>query len=195
MRLYILSPFLFCLFSTSSISQVPIKGDTIRLGMFYTSRVEIESEIAFPFCGNIFKFNQECDRPNPGENCCSYSANLKWNDLVATSGLVNCPQGASLSWDYTSTLENARLNFESIAKQWESQQKTFRKEKITCIIFDKESEGYLIEQEAFQGYKYYILLAYSTYNGFNFITQYRSNSEIRTNDDIYPFFRQILRLK
>ncbi|HBI00049.1 MAG TPA: hypothetical protein DDY18_00320 [Flavobacterium sp.] len=177
-----------------SFGQISIVGDTLKPGVYDTIQIEIKSVISFPFCSNNYKLPRECEGDFPTK-CCSYSTYLQKDEKTSTSGFVSCENGSSLSWFYNASLEDAKLNFESIPTQWEKQQKTFLKRPIKCFVFDKQVDGYIIEQETYQGNKYYTLITYGSKNGFYFLLKYHSQYKITCNEDIQPVFRQFLRVQ
>lgn len=182
-------------FSSESVSQSfeKIKGDTLLPGSYDTVRIELESKISFPFCSEIYQIPRECGINYP-PNCCTYTTSLYRNEKTVNTGFVSCGNGSSLSWNYSSSLETAKHNYESIPGQWEKQQNKFKKSKLKCLILGKESEAYLIEREFSAGNVNYTLITYGTHSGYNFLLQYSSSNKITTNEDIQPFLRPIIRL-
>jgi hypothetical protein len=186
---------LFCnMFCSISFGQISIVGDTLVSNVYDTTKIEIRSLICFPFCSNTYSLPRDCHGNNP-PNCCSYSTSLRNNQKIAEWGYVSCYNGSSFTWHYSTTLENAKSTFEDIPTQIEKQQKKFLKKSVKCLIYNKEAEAYILEQESYQGYKSYTLTTYGSYNGFNFYLEYHSNKEINSTENIQPVFRQILRIQ
>jgi hypothetical protein len=186
---------LFIILSSFCMGQVSIVGDTLASRVYDTSLIEIRSKAYFPFCASIYSLPREnCDGNNP-PNCCSYSTSLSKNQKIADWGYVSCYNGSSFTWHYSTSLGSVRNMFEDIPIQMEKQQKTFSKKHIKCSIYNDEAEAYLIEQETYQGHKFYTLTTYGTHKGFYFYLEYHSIKEISSNADIQAVFRQIIGIK
>lgn len=188
--------FVFLCIITHSIcfGQASTAGDTLTSRIYDTTSIEIKSIAYFPFCSNIYNLPRDCNE-NLAPNCCSYYTSLRKNQKVADWGYVSCNNGSSFHWYYGSSFEGVKRSFEDAPKQWEKQQKSLSKKQIKCFIYNKEADAYIIEQETYQGNKFYVLTTYGSFNGFNFYLEYRSSKMIKDNEDIQPVFRQILRIQ
>ena len=187
--------FLCSIIYSFCFGQDSTAGDTLTSRPYDTASIEIRSTLYFPFCSNIYNLPRENCNGNYPPNCCSYSTTLSKNSKIADWGYVSCYNGSSFNWSYRNSLFNVKHIFEDVPKQLEKQYKKFSKRPIKCFIYNVESDGYILEQETYQGYKSYTLTTYGSHNGFNFYLEYRSSKEISSNEDIQPVFRQILRIK
>ncbi len=193
---YTLIIFIFISSSSISVAQsnLKIKGDTLIAGTYDTVRIELESRISFPFCSEIYQLPQGCNI-NLAPNCCRYRTSPYRNEKIITNGSVSCSNGSNLSWNYFRTLEDAKFNFESIPNQWEKQNKTVKKIKLNCLILNKEAYAYLIDSENLNGNHSYVLLAYGTHKGYNFLLEFITLKKIESNEDIQSFLYPIIKLK
>lgn len=196
MRLLIVS-FIIILYSscTGHTGQANFKGDTLRSGIYDTTSIEISSKVKFPFCGTLYDLPRENCNGNLPPNCCGYSTSLQKGQKTASWGYVSCYNGSSFTWNYSGSLGSARNSFEDIPRQLKNQQKNFSQKKIRCLVYNTETEAYLLEQESYQGNKDYLLTTYGSHNGFYFYLEYRSMNKIISSKDIQPVFRQILQIK
>lgn len=186
---------LFSLFFSFGCRQASIKGDTLNPGTYDTTSIEIRSGTSFPFCGTTYPVPRENCSENLPANCCSYSTSLSNHQKEASWGYVSCYNGSSFTWHYNSSIGNAKNTFEDVPQQLEKQQKSFSRKKIKCVVYNQETDAYLMTQESFEGHKSYLLTTYGTHNGFYFYLEYHSLQEIKSTEDLQPVFRQILTIR
>ena len=182
MRQFLIIIFFF--FSIISLAQNPYIADSLK---FYgISNKSITSIDSFTFCFIKYKVPRDCDSKNQS-NCCS--ANLNPHLLQ-----LGCYDGTALFWDYFVSEQIARDNFESLPVQWEKQMKKLDKIPITCYLINKEVKGYKVSYETHQGHKGHYILTYGVVNGQAVLLQLSSSKELKSNKNIQPVIRQIVRL-
>jgi hypothetical protein len=98
----------------------------------------------------------------------------------------------SMSWIYL-TRQSLQTTPDQMISQMSGQLKKFRKEAITCYLFDNEVKGYKISFKTDQGTSHQ-LMAYGYANEQPVLVQLSLDKEPKTNEDIPAFPGQIIRL-
>jgi hypothetical protein len=98
----------------------------------------------------------------------------------------------SMSWIYL-TPQNFQTMPDQIMKQMAGQMKKFKKEPVTCYLFDNQVKGYRISFKTDQGTGYQ-LMAYGMANEQLVLVQLSLDKEPQTDEDIPAFARQMIRL-
>lgn len=178
---HLLTTFL-CLTFTAAFSQ---EANSNALLPDSTISKQITRKDSFVFAGKTYAIPRDCEGKDQS-NCCSY---------VSKPDQLGCDNGTGLSWDYMQNLKVAAWNVESFASQMQQQQKTFKKEPITCYLLGKKVSGYAISCETKENHKWYAIVVSGEVDGRAMMVELRSTKKIKHNGQIQPVFRQILSLK
>jgi hypothetical protein len=98
----------------------------------------------------------------------------------------------SITWIYL-TPQTLQTMPDQILDQMAGQMKKFKKEPVTCYLLDNQVKGYKISFKTDQGTGHQ-LLAYGYANEQLVLVQLSLDKEPKTNEDIPPFPRQMIRL-
>ena len=98
----------------------------------------------------------------------------------------------SMTWIYL-TPQSFQTMPDQIVDQMAGQMKKFKKEPVTCYLFDNPVKGYKISFKTEQGTGHQ-LMAYGMANEQLVLVQLSLDREPKTDDDIPAFPRQIIRL-
>jgi hypothetical protein len=98
----------------------------------------------------------------------------------------------SMTWIYL-TPQTFQTMPDQIINQMAGQMKKFKKEPVTCYLLDNQVKGYKISFKTDQGTSYQ-LMAYGLANEQLVLVQLSLNKEPKTDEDIPPFPRQMIRL-